>query len=575
MNLKTVSISNYRSITSAKKIRLDRTTVLIGPNNEGKSNILRALVLAMTILTRGRTVRAIGRSRRVGYSVRGYNWEMDFPISKQIKCPKGETEIILEFGLEDKEYSEFQNEVGSKITGLLPLKFCIGKAGVMITYHKKGPGAVVLSRKSEKIAEFVSSRMEFEHIPAIRTAESAQEIVYELVSRELAGLERNPEYVTALDKIAKLQKPILDSLANNIKSTLKQFLPQVESVELYLSEEQRFSALRRGVLMSIDDGTMTPLEYKGDGVQSLAALAMIRHASVRSGKGKSFVIAIEEPESHLHPKAIHELKDVIDHLGEEHQVILTSHNPLFVDRRVLSSNIIVNNKKAQTARNVSEIRDILGVRASDNLRNAEMVLVVEGEVDVNSIKELLCVRSPYLSQCLHNGSLALDSLGGGTKLPYKLSLLRDSICLYHVFLDHDKCGQESYAAAKRSGLLDDGQINFAMASGRKESEFEDLLQVSLYKAAVEAKYRITLANQKFKGSKKWSDRMKDVFTASGKLWDDNIKNELKNIVSAQVKANPSNALAAVDETVFESLVTALETRLKEKEKAQQDAAGNA
>lgn len=65
MNLKTVSVSNYRSITSAKKIRLDRTTVLIGPNNEGKSNILRALVLAMTTLTRGRTVHSFGRSRRI------------------------------------------------------------------------------------------------------------------------------------------------------------------------------------------------------------------------------------------------------------------------------------------------------------------------------------------------------------------------------------------------------------------------------------------------------------------------------------------------------------------------------
>lgn len=575
MNLKTVSISNYRSITSAKKITLDRTTVLIGPNNEGKSNILRALVLAMNILTRGRTFRESGSHRRVGYSARGYTWEMDFPMGKQLKSPNGETVIILEFGLEKKEYSEFQREVGSKITGLLPLKFCIGKASVKVTYHKKGQGSAVLSKKSEKIAEFVSSRLEFEHIPAIRTAESAQEIVYELVSRELAGIERKPEYISALDTIAKLQRPILDSLANNIKSTLKQFLPQVDSVEIDLSKEQRFSALRRGMMMLIDDGTKTPLEYKGDGVQSLAALAMIRHASVRSGKGKNFVIAIEEPESHLHPKAIHELRDVIDHLGEEHQVILTSHNPLFVDRRVLSSNIIVNNKKAQPARNVSEIRDILGVRASDNLRNAEMVLVVEGENDVHSVRELLRARSSYLAQCLNNGSLALDSLGGGAKLPYKLSLLRDSICLYHVFVDYDKCGKDSYDAAKRSGLLEDGQINFTRASGRNESEFEDLLQVSLYTAAVEAKFRITLANKKFKGSKKWSERMRDVFAANGKHWDDNIKNELKNIVSAQVMANPTNALAKVNETVFDGLISALETRLKEKEKAQQDAAGSA
>lgn len=571
MNLKTISISNYRSITSAKKIRLDRTTVLIGPNNEGKSNILRALVLAMTVLTRGRIVYSTGSVRRIGYSAVGYNWEMDFPVGKQLKQPGGETEIILEFGLDGNEYAQFQEEVKSKITGILPIKLCIGKAGVKVSYHKKGPGAAVLTKKSTKIAEFVSSRLEFEHIPAVRTAESAREIVYELVSRELVALEKEPSYLKALEQIAALQKPILDTLADSIKETLKNFLPRVQKVEIELPEEQRFRALRRGVSIAVDDGTRTPLEYKGDGVQSLAALAMIRYASAKSGKGKSFVIAIEEPESHLHPSAIHELKDVIDHLGEQHQVIITSHNPLFVDRRVLSSNIIVNNKKAQPAKNVAEIREILGVRASDNLRNAEMVLVVEGEGDVNSIRELLRERSPYLAQCLHNGSLALDSLGGGTKLPYKLSLLRDSICLYHVFLDDDKCGREAYSAAKRSGLLEDGQINFAKAVGRDESELEDLISTELYKKTIEAKYRVVLDMKPSKGKKKWSERMKDVFFANGKPWSDEIKSDLKNIVSTRVISSPITAIMPVNVTVFDGLMHALEARLKEKEQAQQDA----
>lgn len=366
-----------------------------------------------------------GKYRRVRYNVQGYNWEMDFPINKQAKQPKGETEIVLEFKLEEAEYAEFKKEVKSRITGLLPLKLRIGKGGVTVSFHKKGSGAVALSKKSPKIAEFVSNRIEFEHIPAVRTAESAQDIVYELVSRSLGELEHDPAYVKALQTVASLQKPLLDSLSSNINKTLHQFLPQVKKVEIEMAEEQRFRAFRRGVTISVDDGTMTPLEYKGDGVQSLAALAMIRYASTRAGKGKSFVIAIEEPESHLHPKAIHELKEVIDELGKQHQVIITSHNPLFVDRRVLTSNIIVNNKKAQPAKNVGEIREILGVRASDNLRNAEMVLVVEGEDDVNSIRAILGKRSAYLQQCFDNGSLALDSLGGGTKLPYKLSLLRD------------------------------------------------------------------------------------------------------------------------------------------------------
>jgi AAA15 family ATPase/GTPase len=43
MKLKSFTVERYRSITKAKKIRLGRVTVLVGPNNEGKSNLLRSL----------------------------------------------------------------------------------------------------------------------------------------------------------------------------------------------------------------------------------------------------------------------------------------------------------------------------------------------------------------------------------------------------------------------------------------------------------------------------------------------------------------------------------------------------
>lgn len=574
MKLHSFSVSKYRSISSAKKIRLDQTTVLIGPNNEGKSNILRGLVLAMMVLTQRRYSYRLGHSSRIGYPVRGYEWELDFPVNLQKNSPKGETELILEFSLNSDEYNEFQMEVGSTISGLLPLRIAIGKQGTTVTYHKKGRGSATLSKKSDKIAHFVSRRIEFEHIPAVRTAESAQEIVTNLVSRELSSLEENKVYQLALQKIRGLQDPMLKSLASKIEQTLKQFLPQVKMVKIDLPEEQRIHAFRRGVSVAVDDGSLTPLSYKGDGVQSLAALAMIRHASERSGKGKHFVVAIEEPESHLHPNAIHELKQVIDQLSLKHQVIITSHNPLFVDRRIVSSNIIVNKRKALPAKSIADIRNILGVRASDNLRSAEMVLVVEGEEDMHSIRAILEHKSSYLKRCLANGSLTFDSLAGGANLSYKLSLLRDAICLYHVFLDDDKCGRDAYQKAKKTGMLEDAQINFAKASGKNEGEFEDLIDPSLYRGAIEAKYNVSLRTSKFRGKNKWSVRVRAVFDAQGKAWDDSIKTEIKRIVSLRVTESPGNAIRDSENTVIDSLINTLTKRLKDKENAQQSAAAD-
>ena len=91
MKLYSISVSRYRSISAAKKIRLGKSTVLIGPNNEGKSNILRALVLAMRILTTPRRLPGLRLPSHVIQKLFGYNWELDFPINLQKKNPNGET----------------------------------------------------------------------------------------------------------------------------------------------------------------------------------------------------------------------------------------------------------------------------------------------------------------------------------------------------------------------------------------------------------------------------------------------------------------------------------------------------
>ena len=47
MRLSRVSVRKYRSIDKAADFAVGDFTVLVGPNNQGKSNLLRAAVLAM------------------------------------------------------------------------------------------------------------------------------------------------------------------------------------------------------------------------------------------------------------------------------------------------------------------------------------------------------------------------------------------------------------------------------------------------------------------------------------------------------------------------------------------------
>ena len=234
MRLDTISISNYRSIKKANNISISNNTVLIGPNNEGKSNILNAIVMSMQILrqhSRLPSYRAaqdprVRRLSRYRYDDRAgeiFEWERDFPKNLQNLNENGKTEITLGFRLLEKTLIKFEDVIGSRLNGLLPIKITMGRNSddIKIYVPKKGPGGSKLSAKSNNICKFISDHIEIEHIPAIRTAAKANEIVDDLVRRELYPLRNDPEFKEALRQIERIQKPILDAISSNIATTLK------------------------------------------------------------------------------------------------------------------------------------------------------------------------------------------------------------------------------------------------------------------------------------------------------------------------------------------------------------------
>ncbi len=562
MELVSFSVTNYRSITKAYKLPIRRSTGLIGPNNEGKSNILRALVTTLEMLNRigGFRIQR-GRLRSSERFAAFYDWQRDFPVSLQVKFPAGESVFNLELQLSGGEIGEFETDVQSKLNGTLPIELTLGQKQPGFKVLKKGPGGPALSKKAEQIAMFISKRINLSYIPAVRTASSAHEIVGELVEKELAAVETEVAYQEALKAIAKIQQPVLDKISASIKDTLKEFLPNVKEVRVSIPEEERFRALRRSCEIVVDDGTPTQLIRKGDGVQSLAALSLMRHASESSGAGRNLILAIEEPESHLHPNAIHQLKSVLTEIARKHQVIMTTHCPLFVDRASIKSNILVHKNKATPAKDVRQIREILGVRASDNLQHAELLLVVEGEEDRRALGALLKEHSKPLAAAMAQQALGIESLQGGTNLSYKLSQIREALCSAHTFLDHDDCGLKSSQRAEQEGLLLLADVTFTTCNGMKESEIEDMFDEAVYSAMLQNRYGVSTLHPKFKGNAKWSERLATTFKHLGKPWSDQIEAKVKAEVAELVVSNPATALNIHKRSSFDALITALETKL--------------
>lgn len=553
------SVTNFRSITSAHKIAISDTTVLIGKNNEGKSNLLKALQVSMELL-QFHAFAERGNTRTRHAESDAYSWRRDFPIQLQDRKGVSQTIFKLEFLLDEDEIAQFKKEMGSNLNGSLPLELRVGRDNrTDIKLRKPGKNTRALSDKSGKIADFVGRRIHFNYIPAIRTDTEALEVISRMLSSELRLLESEKEYQDALSVIAKLQQPILESLAARLQVPLAEFLPSIKHVKIEIPETSRRVGLRRDFSVIIDDGTPTNIEYKGDGVKSLAALGLLKNMHRRTGAS---IIAIEEPESHLHPGAIHQLVEIINSLAEENQVIITTHNPLFVDRSNIKSNIVVNDGKASAAKSVAAIRELLGIKASDNLTNANFALVVEGEEDAVALKALLPILSEKIGRALKINQLVIEPIGGAGNLSYKLSLLKTSLCHTYSLLDNDESGRLAFEKAQKDSLISVQNCTLVTCLGMTNSEFEDCILPEIYKDAVLYAFGVDLSGKSFRGSNKWSDRIKSTFMDQGKPWSETILKKVKDVVSTAIEKRPGDSLSPHKRNSIDALVDALERMIK-------------
>ena len=558
MKLSDFSVVNYRSITTARKIKTNNMTVLVGKNNEGKSNILRALTLAMDIM---KIYSKDPRSLQIAvrpYLKNHYSWEKDYPISLQEKNPNGWSSIDLNFELDEQDILAIRSMTGIRLSGCIPVRVSTNGAAAKIDIPKRGTAAFADADNKKKIIEYVCFKIDFNFIPAVRTEYDALRVVDSLIEKSLETLDTNPDYINAMNKIEELQQGILDGISNQIIEPLQEFLPTVRNVQIHIQNERRRIAMRRNTEIIIDDGTPTPIQQKGDGIKSLTALAIL---NIPARVDRVSVVAIEEPESHLHPESARQLYDTIMSLSQTHQIVLTTHSPLFVNRTNLKENIIVNDGKATPVKKIKEIRDVLGIHISDNLTNAEHALIVEGEDDKIALEKLLPSMSTKIKRAIQNGTFIIDYIGGAANLPYKLSFYRNLQCKYHVLLDNDDAGRHAGSEAERQGLLDVRNVTYAICNGSPNAEIEDCYNKAVYENAILNEFGVNINVAEFRGNKKWSDRIAGCFLSQGKLWNDAMEKRVKLVVANEISEEVDTVLNEHKRSSMDALVTSLETLL--------------
>ena len=528
MRLESLGVTNFRSIINTEEIVLNDRTIIVGKNNEGKSNYLNALNIALNLLLELSNTRfLINRYHRLPrYERNLFNWKRDYPLKNQSKSKFPPTTFTLKFSLNDEELKELKEKTSLSLTKYLIVEIKITKNDLDLSFdmtiYKHNKNKTQIKRQIEKIVEFINENIKYVYIPAIRTEKKSMEIISSLIDDDLRELKTDQKYQEVISRINELVNELMDHISKNLYDSVKNFIPNLRNVELK-AEENDINLIRGrlGYQILVDDGTPTLLNYKGEGIKSLFTLALL---SIKQNSSNT-IIAIEEPEAHLHSGAMHDLKEIIDNLSKNNQILVTTHNPIFIDRYNISNNILVDNGRIKKINNIKQLRNILGIKLSDNLASCEKVIVVEGESDIVVLKHLLSLINSDVIKLINHGNVVFQNAGGVSKIEQQVRFYKNVLCDVIVVIDND--ADQHINELIKDNVLGHSDI-ITIENTKKVSELEDIFLPKVSVEFFKNIYKIIFDENLFKNeNKKWSDIIKSEYSNRGYHFNEDIEKEIK------------------------------------------------
>jgi len=213
-------------------------------------------------------------------------------------------------------------------------------------------------------------------------------------------------------------------------------------------------------------GVEVPYHMRGSGVRRLFMVAYFQYESAEGllEEGSSrYVFAIEEPEVHLHPGAQRILIEAFSELAKAgHQVIFTTHSPVFAATSDVNSLTLVE-RKGKAAKviqtptlKIEQVATELGVEVSDRLVGKNHVILVEGFSDVEFYEEALNQLHTAGYTHLNPKYVAFAQCGGIGGLKYVVLTKRmDEVgLLWAVILDSDRKNQGDPPCKEAQSVVD-------------------------------------------------------------------------------------------------------------------------
>ena len=165
-----------------------------------------------------------------------------------------------------------------------------------------------------------------------------------------------------------------------MKEELQHVMPEVRSVLIMPFVPSLEEILSRADI-TVSDSANTSLLNKGTGVRGALLVALLTYLAKHSRR--SLILAVEEPESFLHPRAEQELRDNLRNLAKRRDVslLVTTHSPFFLSR-CPSTRITALSK-------TPDGRTVIGSQIAGDEPHANVVTPIFGEAITPTLLDLV------------------------------------------------------------------------------------------------------------------------------------------------------------------------------------------
>ncbi len=223
--------------------------------------------------------------------------------------------------------------------------------------------------------------------------------------------------------------------------------------------------LYRNCVLYVDDGFKSELTEKGSGIQSATIIGLFTFYTQNLHAQHSALLCVEEPEVYLHPHARRVISDRLDGFlkGNNNQVILTTHSTEFIRSVEQDLNVILVRKGVDsTEANSVKVPDYKSLFI-DNTQNelffADKVILCAGFHD----HVLRAISNELFPGKLDEQNISIVSVGSKNNLSKVARLVTDLGIKCFVFADFDYLlgdtqeERKTYGAASQESLLNLGE----------------------------------------------------------------------------------------------------------------------